>query len=509
MRTRILFTLGALLAASPLIAASPTLSLDLGAGVSLDVVLVSSGTFNQGSPAAETGRGEDEVQRKVTLTKDFYIGKTSVTRAQWERFVAETKYRTEAESGPSGGFGWDGTAMTQRKEFTWRNPGFAQSGDHPVCIVTWFDAKAFCDWLSKKAGRSVTLPTEAQWEYAANTGGGISSPAMNLWSKQNAGNTTHPVTSTTATGRGLHIGGNVAEWCEDWYAPYAGDEVTNPLQNNQNLSDKPRRVLRGGSWARDAKNTLPTARYRADARSRNADIGFRVVVAADLPSPAGVPLPRFQPTLEAPIPSNEAPPIQAVPQSPSNTHYVNVPAAKGIGGGSVILGLLCPLALAGGLFFIIRMLVRAFSGSKSAATPGASMGRPAQPVSGGGLGAGVRVVDDGFWILLDSVPAGSRVHFSYQPAGGMDVSDSIIYKPGPEGQFIYTGARPENARVSSVEASGDPLGSSSTMHSGGPGARGTGFAIGNVLGSGTRSSHHGSRKAHSTENEPTRYPSAY
>src|SRR5262245_55881627 len=82
-----------------------TASLDLGNGVSLDAIYVEPGTFTQGSPD-EKGRGGDETQRDVTLTKGFYVGKTAVTRAQWERFVADTRFKSEAESGPSGGYGW-------------------------------------------------------------------------------------------------------------------------------------------------------------------------------------------------------------------------------------------------------------------------------------------------------------------------------------------------------------------------------------------------------------------
>ena len=496
----------------------PQLKVDLGNGVSLDLVLIQAGSFTQGSPLGEAGRSDDEAQRRVTLTKDFYIGKTAVTRAQWERFATETHYRTEAESGPAGGFGWDGSKMSQRKEFTWRNPGFPQDGDHPVCIVTVADAAKFNQWLSQRIKRQVKLPTEAQWEYACRAGttgawhndGTLAQADEVAWHKLNAGNMTHPVTSKKANAWRLHMGGNVSEWCADFYAPYEAGSVTDPLQKNGNLSDKPRIVLRGGSWARDPKNTRSAARFRSDAGSRNADTGFRVVCSTNtLASPSPAPavadggLPRMKPVVPGPAPQSPPAPYSPPPAITNADLGSSQSSSFSFGG---LICLLAPFAL---VFGVIVMIVRRVTGGGSAASTqarmtGVGIGAASSPFAqrgSSGFGTqGVRLMPDGFWLNINA-PRGRRVRYSYRPAGGMDVTDELAYEPGADGHFVYTGTAPESVRIldAGSDVDIDQL-STGSIYDSGPGAN---------MPTSTTDSGFPSHHSRSVDTPSTRYPSAY
>jgi formylglycine-generating enzyme required for sulfatase activity len=413
------------------------LQFDLGAGQKLELVRIEAGSFQQGSPANEAGRGADETQHHVTLTRPFLLGKYPVTRGQFARFVAETRYRTEAESGPSGGFGWDGTQLTQRKEFTWRSPGFAQNDDHPVTLVTYRDAGAFLQWLSRKTGRTFALPSEAQWEFAARAGATALPIADTVaWQKGNSANSTHPIGQKPLNAWGLgDMLGNVWEWCDDWYAPYPNGNATDPLQHDSTLSDKPRRVLRGGSWMREAKFCRPAARYRNDVASRNADNGFRVMSFDVFVMRA------------APVSTARTAPVDLRADSPVTTKPVALPVADPItystsrSSSPFSFAWLILLPFLGIAFFILRAIVRAISGNMGGSGSATNYRyMPGQPLR-------VRMVDDGFWITGDGVSVGTPISCRYE-MGGQSQQTDVRYQGGSQGQFVFTGGRPDNVSVS-------------------------------------------------------------
>ncbi|MEP7119839.1 MAG: SUMF1/EgtB/PvdO family nonheme iron enzyme [Byssovorax sp.] len=395
------------------------LDVDLGGGATLALVLVPRGSFTEGSAPTEAGRSEDERAHRVTLGNDVYIGKFPVTRGQFARFVTATGYRTEAEKGTSGGSGWDGTALTQRRDFTWKSPGFAQTDDHPVTIVTYDDALAFTGWLTRSTGRAFTLPTEAQWEHAyrgATTtpyyAGATDADALALgWFKANAGNGTRPVGQKKANPLGLFdLAGNVNQWCLDWYAPYGADNAVDPLATTPDASDKPRRVLRGGSWLRDTKSGRAAARSRNAPGSRNADNGFRVAAATSVtvaPSP----------TLPATPPPDLPPPVAPARSRPSDG------AATGI-------GLALFAGCLGTIVLCIWLVVRIFRSNKPAARPPT----PRAPLK-------YRLGADGFWIDPPSGVAGSFVTYHYSDTNGQRHNGQVRLDGAPS-QYVYTGHAP-------------------------------------------------------------------
>jgi len=283
---------------------------DLGGGMKLKMIWIKGGSFDMGSPENEN---DDSPVHRVVLD-GFWMSETEVTIGQFQKFVEETQYNTDAESGAGpngqgarilnaeGDYEWD-------KSGDWKNPGFSQEENYPVVCVSWNDSKAFCEWLSQKGKGIYTLPTEAQWEYACRSGtntayfwgddpnkglgwcnGFDESASVALSSKKRKYLSgfrtfnwddgyvfTSPVKRFKQNSNKLYdMHGNVSEWCLDWYDEkfYVKPEATkrNPLNEKSGKF----RVLRGGSWYLSPGYIQSANREGVDPSLRVDSVGFRV-----------------------------------------------------------------------------------------------------------------------------------------------------------------------------------------------------------------------------------------
>lgn len=232
-----------------------TESIDLGNGIQMEFVLLNPGSFTMGS-SLYAGEGDEAPEHRVAITAPFYLGKYEVTQQQWESLMGNNPSRFKGER-------------------------------HPVDSVSWDDAQRFLFKLQEKTGRKLTLPTEAQWEFAARAGTStpwsFGSDEAKLgdyaWYGENSGDATHPVGEKKPNAWGLYdMYGNVQEWCLDWYAaPYPQGEVADPQGPRSGDS----RVLRGGAWGDDFTMVRSAYRNAAGADARTPGIGFRVVMVID------------------------------------------------------------------------------------------------------------------------------------------------------------------------------------------------------------------------------------
>ena len=246
---------------------------------------------------------DEEPGHKVLITKPYFLGMYEVTVGQFRQFVTETTYVTDAEKNPEGGYGFG--AEKKRggwsTEYTWRNPGFPQTDEHPVVDVSWRDASAFCRWLSQRDGKPYKLPTEAQWEYACRAGtatyfsfgddveqltkvGNVPDqtvsaalPFLKAAVSSNDGYLfTSPVGQFEPNPWGLYdMHGNVFEWTDEAFAMYRHSEISDPHMQH---GDDAWRVFRGGCWLFPPPFCRSAARLWSSPSDGTCYVGFRVVM---------------------------------------------------------------------------------------------------------------------------------------------------------------------------------------------------------------------------------------
>ncbi|HEO71833.1 MAG TPA: formylglycine-generating enzyme family protein [Candidatus Hydrogenedentes bacterium] len=231
---------------------------------------------------------EDEAPRhEVRLNHGFWVSVTETTNAQFEEFVRETGYKTQAELDGHGRIRTGGV-WEDREGATWRTPGWDIQPNQPVVLVSWNDAQAYLEWLTAKGIGRFRLPTEAEWEYACRAGGsgsysyGDDVKQLKAYAcfRQDGqdGNPTRPlaVGSRQPNILGLlDIHGNVSEWCADWYGV---DYYNHPPENDPaGPATGELRVIRGGSWCSPACYCRSAARTGARPGHRYSIVGFRIV----------------------------------------------------------------------------------------------------------------------------------------------------------------------------------------------------------------------------------------
>jgi formylglycine-generating enzyme required for sulfatase activity len=229
------------------------------------MVLAPAGAFWMGSDADT----EAERPRRRVWLDAFYIDRHEVTFERYRAFLEAT-----GREPPFWGEAW-------AREYDWVDGKYPEGyGDHPVVVVSWHDADAFCRWAG---GR---LPTEAEWEKAARGTDGRRYPWGDRYETMRAnaygeedGHLTSAAAGSYPSGESPYgardMAGNVWEWCADWYDPAYYSR--GPERNPKGPAEGARKVVRGGSLGAVPALLRTTFRMGNDPTFRAAAIGFRCV----------------------------------------------------------------------------------------------------------------------------------------------------------------------------------------------------------------------------------------
>jgi formylglycine-generating enzyme required for sulfatase activity len=235
-----------------------------------EMVRVPAGDFMMGAlEDDEDAYNQEKPHHKVTLTRDFFMGRYSVTQALWESVMGS-------------------------------NPSESKGANRPVEQVSWFDCVTFCNKLSEQEGlkpayeingENVTcdwtangyrLPTEAEWEYSARGGeyhkyAGSDNVDEVAWYDGNSGYETHIVGQKKLNGFGLYdMSGNVWDWVWDLYGQYSSESQQDSVENPTGDLTGSLRVYRGGSWRDSLRDVRTSNRNYNNPTYRRSRIGLRL-----------------------------------------------------------------------------------------------------------------------------------------------------------------------------------------------------------------------------------------
>jgi len=227
----------------------------------MELLFVPGGCFQMGDVFGDGDQEETPVHE--VCVEGLYMGKHEVTQGQWKQVMG---------SNPS------------------RDPGCKGDEACPVDSVSWSDVQAFIGRLNARAGGvRYRLPTEAEWEFAARSGGkreryaGGDDIDRLAWYAENSGRRNHPVGTKAPNGLGLHdMSGNVWEWTADWFGDdyYARSPRDNPPGPAGPAGPNVDRVIRGGCKTGEAASERTSRRsygYQRTSSDRGDKIGFRLV----------------------------------------------------------------------------------------------------------------------------------------------------------------------------------------------------------------------------------------
>ena len=258
------------------------ITLDLGDGVIKQMVAIPGGHFMIGSPRWELERLNNEEPQHTIAIKPFFMGKFAVTQAQWRRVATLNKVKIDLDP----------------------NPSYFKGVDRPVEKISWNDAQEFCARLSLHTGMRISLPSEAQWEYACrartttpfNFGETISMNLANYrgtdWADEDVEykgsygggpkgkyrQETTNIGTFPANAFGLYdMHGNVWEWCQDEWCENYDTTITDGTPYTSKYNGTQRKVLRGGSWNSFPDSCRSASRLRGIPDSNSYHIGLRVI----------------------------------------------------------------------------------------------------------------------------------------------------------------------------------------------------------------------------------------